>query len=111
MINLLKRVVAVVTLSAGILGIITGFTLCVYPVDPASPRYALAVSAIAGGILLWWMGCRVSSGALRQDCYGPVVAQTSEQVGEQMDDVVLPLVVALKTGYPDLAEPLRERYS
>lgn len=105
--NLFRRVVPVLTLCTGIVGIFAGFALFLYPVDMRLPGYALTLPAVAGGVGLWWLGCRMSSGSPQPRRHDPAVGKEIEQGGE----VGLPDVIMLAPEYVDQAEPLCEGFS
>lgn len=75
MLKLVKRAIAVVTLWAGIVGMLLGFELWLYPKNAAVQSPELALLIIAEGLIAWCLGCRLAIAAPRRVRHDQAVRQ------------------------------------
>ena len=68
MLKLVKRVIAVATLWAGIVGMLLGFELWLYLKAAAMQSPELALLIIIEGLIAWCLGCRLAIAAPRRVC-------------------------------------------
>ncbi len=92
MMKLVRRVVAIMALWAGILGMFLGFGLWLYPKNTAMDSPELALPIIAGGLIAWWLGCRLAIAAPRRVRHD----QAGRQVVAGQGNVLDPPAVVLQ---------------